>query len=72
VGADEVARRPREIRRDRSDEEIVWSRGELVHGAGFGKLEQMAADTCPEAATSFWGHEETIARGDAVWLTQSP
>ena len=58
-----VTRRPRKIGRNRSDEEIVWSGGEPVNEAWFGKLEQVAADACPEASSSSWSHEEGIARG---------
>ena len=42
VSVEEVARRPRKIGRNRSDEQIVWGGGEPVNEVRFSKLEQMA------------------------------
>src|SRR5262249_1509326 len=62
AGAKEPPRRPRQLRGDRRDEEVVWSRCEPIGVARVGELEHVAADTGPEAVSPpAWADEESMA-----------
>src|SRR5207302_3213191 len=63
AGAKEPPRRPREFRGNRNDEEVVWGWGERMTGARVGEIEDVAADTRLEtASSSAWDDEESLAR----------